>query len=111
MLTAPGRLLSIDLDAGSDGEHALEVRFLDVQSQHLRAIAPAASVRTDFAEVSWLGLANLANTTPVPAFPVGAGGRRVVVAYDAGRPTEINPRDLSHVSPVGSTRDYEAAVG
>lgn len=111
MLTAPGRLLAIDLDAGSDGEHELEVRFLDVQSQHLRAIAPEASVRTDFAEVSWLGLANLANTTPVPTFEIGAGGRRVVLSYDAGRPTEINPRDLSHVSPVGGTRDYEAAVG
>ena len=111
MLTAPGRLLAIDLDAGAAGEHELEMRFVDVQSQHVRALAPAASVRTDFAEISWLGLANLANTTPVPTFAIGSSGRRLVLSYDAGRPTEVNPRDLSHVSPVGDTRDYEAAVG
>jgi hypothetical protein len=111
MLTAPGRLLSIDLDADSGGGHVLATRFLDVQSQHLRAIAPEASVRTDFAEMSWLGIANLANTAPIPTFEIGAGGRRLVLSYDAGRPTEINPRALTHVGPVGGTRDYESAVG
>jgi len=109
MLTAPGRLLSIDLDADSHGGYVLATRFLDVQSQHLRAIAPEASVRTDFAEVSWLGIANLANTAPIPTFEIGAGGRRLVLSYDAGRPTEINPRALAHVGPVGGTHDYESA--
>ncbi|WP_083457140.1 carotenoid oxygenase family protein [Sandaracinus amylolyticus] len=111
MLTAPGRVLAIDLDADGAGEHRLTLRALDVLSQHLRAIAPQATVRTDFAEVSWLGLANLANTTPVPTFEIGSGGRRLVVSYDAGRPTEIDPRALCHVSPIGSARDYETAVG
>ncbi|SEL79864.1 hypothetical protein SAMN05444354_108275 [Stigmatella aurantiaca] len=111
LLTAPGRLLSIDLDASPGGEHVLATRFVDVQSQHLRAIAPAASVRTDFAEVSWLGIANLANTAPIPAFEIGSGGRRLMLSYDAGRPTEINPREFSHVSPVGGTGDYESSVG
>ncbi|MCP3137778.1 carotenoid oxygenase family protein [Pyxidicoccus xibeiensis] len=111
LLTAPGRLLSIDLDAGVDGEHVLATRFLDVQSQHLRALAPAASVRTDFAEVSWLGIANLVNTAPIPTFEIGSGGRRLVVSYDAGRPTEVNPRELSQVGPVGGTQDYESSVG
>jgi hypothetical protein len=111
VLTAPGRLFSIDLDADPDGGHRLATRFLDVQSQHLRAIAPQASVRTDFAEVSWLGIANLANTAPIPTFETGAGGRRLVLSYDAGRPTELDPRALTHVAPVGGTRDYESAVG
>jgi hypothetical protein len=33
MLTAPGRLFSIDLDADSDGGHVLATRFLDVYSR------------------------------------------------------------------------------
>ncbi len=114
MLSAPGRLLSIDLDPAVDGTLRLQTSFLQVQSWHIRQLAPRAVVRTDFAEVSWLGIMNLANTTPLPAFPQplpdGRTGRRVLVTYDAGRPTEIDPRSLAHVTPVGTTAQYVPAV-
>ncbi len=114
MLSAPGRLLSIDLDPAVDGTLHLETRFLQVPSWHIRQLAPRAVVRTDFAEVSWLGVMNLANTTPLPVFPQrhpdGRIGRRVLMTYDAGRPSEIDPRSFSHVAPVGETSHYMPAV-
>jgi hypothetical protein len=45
---------------------------------------------------------------------LGAGGyegRRVLLSYDAGRPVEISPLTLEHLTPVGRSRDYHAAVG
>ncbi len=114
MLTAPGRLLSIDLDPAIDGTLRLQTKFLQVQSWHLRQLAPRAVVRTDFAEVSWLGVMNLANTTPLPVFPQshpdGRTGRRVLMTYDAGRPSEIDPRSLTPITPVGETSQYIPAV-
>ena len=116
MLTAPGRVLTVDLDPDDEGEIALETRYLHVQSWHVRHLAPHATVRTDFAEYSWLGMMNLSNTTPVPVFPVaraegGPAGRRLIVSYDAGTPNEFSPGSLEHVTPVGRAESYLAAVG
>ena len=114
MLSGPGRLLSIDLDPAADGTLRLQTNFLQVPSWHMRQLAPRAVVRTDFAEVSWLGIMNLANTTPLPVFPQphpdGRTGRRVLMAYDAGRPSEIDPRSLEHITPVGEPSQYRSAV-
>lgn len=114
MLSAPGRLLSIDLDPALDGTLRLQTNFLQVQSWHIRQLAPRAVVRTDFAEVSWLGIMNLANTMPLPVFPQphpdGRTGRRMLMTYDAGRPSEIDPRSLAHVTPVGNISQYMPAV-
>lgn len=114
ILSGPGRLLSIDLDPTVDGSVRLQTSFLQVPSWHIRQLAPRAVVRTDFAEVSWLGIMNLANTTPLPTFPQphpdGRIGRRVLMAYDAGRPSEIDPRSLTHITPVGETSQYRSAV-
>ncbi|NUP06778.1 MAG: squalene/phytoene synthase family protein [Polyangiaceae bacterium] len=114
MLTAPGRLLSIDLDPAGDGTVCLQTNFLQVQSWHIRQLAPRAVVRTDFAELGWLGVMNLANTTPLPTFPQtnrdGRTGRRLLMTYDAGRPSEIDPRSFTPVAPVGDTSRYTPAV-
>ncbi len=114
MLSSPGRLLTVDLDPLPDASVRVAAHFLPVQSMHIRGLAPNAVVRSDFAEVSWLGVMNLANTTPVPVFPVegadGRTGRRMVVSYDAGRPTEIDPRGLSEATVVGRSDQYRAAV-
>ncbi len=118
MLTASGRLLTMDLEPLSDrGGTFIRVatRFIENQSWHLRKLAPEAFVRTDFAEFSWFGTSNLTNTAPIPAFSVlgegGYEGRRVLLSYDAGRPVEISPLTLEHLTPVGRSRDYHAAVG
>ncbi len=118
MLTASGRLLTMDLEPLTDrGTTFIRVatRFIENQSWHLRKLAPEAFVRTDFAEFSWFGTSNLTNTAPIPAFPVlgegGYEGRRVLLSYDAGRPVEISPLTLEHLSPVGRSSDYHAAVG
>ena len=114
MLSGPGRLLSIDLDPALDGTLRLQTSFLQVPSWHMRQLAPRAVVRTDFAEVGWFGIMNLANTTPLPVFPEprpdGRTGRRVLMAYDAGRPSEIDPRSLTHITPVGEPSQYMSAV-
>ncbi|MBL9105599.1 MAG: carotenoid oxygenase family protein [Myxococcales bacterium] len=118
MLTASGRLLTMDLEPLTDRNGTfirVATRFIENQSWHLRKLAPEAFVRTDFAEFSWFGTSNLTNTAPVPAFPVlgqgGYEGRRVLLSYDAGRPVEVSPLTLEHLSPVGRSRDYHAAVG
>mgnify|MGYP000665072018 CR=1 FL=1 len=118
MLTASGRLLTMDLEPLTDRNGTfirIGTRFIENQSWHLRKLAPEAFVRTDFAEFSWFGTSNLTNTAPIPAFPVlgqgGYEGRRVLLSYDAGRPVEVSPLTLEHLSPVGRSRDYHAAVG
>jgi len=117
MLTASGRVLTLDLEPLHEGDTTFiraATRFIENQSWHLRKLAPEAFVRTDFAEFSWFGTSNLTNTAPVPAFAVGAGslpGRRLLLSYDAGRPVEVSPRTLDHITPVGRPSDYHAAVG
>jgi hypothetical protein len=118
MLTASGRLLTMDLEPLTDRNGTfirIATRFVENQSWHLRKLAPEAFVRTDFAEFSWFGTSNLTNTAPIPAFPVlgqgGYEGRRVLLSYDAGRPVEVSPLTLEHLSPVGRSADYHAAVG
>lgn len=118
MLTASGRLLTMDLEPLTDRNGTfirIATRFIENQSWHLRKLAPEAFVRTDFAEFSWFGTSNLTNTAPIPAFPVlgqgGYEGRRVLLSYDAGRPVEVSPLTLEHLSPVGRSGDYHAAVG
>lgn len=113
MLAAPGRVLTIDLSptTTTDGPcFALTLQAVRNDAWHLRSLAPEAFVRTDFAEFSWFGLSNLSNTTPIPAFPVGDGGARMLLTYDAGRPVEASPVDLDVISPVGRLRDYHAAA-
>ena len=118
MLTASGRLLTMDLEPLTDRNGTfirVATRFIENQSWHLRKLAPEAFVRTDFAEFSWFGTSNLTNTAPVPAFPVlgqgGYEGRRTLLSYDAGRPVEISPLTLEHITPVGRSKDYYTAVG
>lgn len=118
MLTASGRLLTMDLEPLTDRNGTfirIATRFIENQSWHLRKLAPEAFVRTDFAEFSWFGTSNLTNTAPIPAFPVlgqgGYEGRRMLLSYDAGRPVEVSPLTLEHLSPVGRSGDYHAAVG
>lgn len=118
MLTASGRLLTMDLEPLTDRNGIfirVATRFIENQSWHLRKLAPEAFVRTDFAEFSWFGTSNLTNTAPIPAFPVlgqgGYEGRRVLLSYDAGRPVEISPLTLEHITPVGRSKDYYNAVG
>jgi hypothetical protein len=118
MLTASGRLLTMDLEPLTDRGGTfirIATRHVENQSWHLRKLAPEAFVRTDFAEFSWFGTSNLTNTAPIPAFPVlgqgGYEGRRLLLSYDAGRPVEISPLTLEHLSPVGRSADYHAAVG
>jgi len=107
MLAAPGRVLTMDL---SGPRVTLRTQAVRNDAWHLRQLAPEAFVRTDFAEFSWFGLSNLSNTTPIPTFPSGPAGVRLLLTYDAGRPVEASPVDLACVSPVGRLRDYHAAA-
>lgn len=117
MLTAPSRLLTIDFGPGGPrGEVPVWTTTVQNEAWHLRALAPNAFVRSDFAEFSWFGISNLSNTCAVPAFASSEEGRpkrgvRLLLSYDAGRPIEVNPDTLSYVTPVGRATNYHAAVG
>ncbi|HEU4537712.1 MAG TPA: carotenoid oxygenase family protein, partial [Polyangiaceae bacterium] len=117
MLTAPGRMLTIDFSSGEPGG-VVPVATTTIQNEawHLRALAPNAFVRSDFAEFSWFGISNLSNTCAIPAFAASADGQpkegvRLLISYDAGRPIEVNPQTLEYVTPVGRATNYHAAVG
>ena len=110
MLTAPGRVLTTELDPDARGRIHLTVRAVRNDAWHLRALAPNAFVRSDFAEFSWFGISDLTNTTPVPMFPQPGGGVRMLLSYDAGRPIEVDPRTFDEVSPIGRRHAYHAAV-
>ncbi len=117
MLTAPGRLLTVDF-SGREPGGGVPVATTTVQNEawHLRALAPNAFVRSDFAEFSWFGISNLSNTCAVPAFASSEDGQpkrgvRLLLSYDAGRPIEVNPETLEYVTPVGRATNYHAAVG
>ena len=68
-----------------------------------------ASSDTEFAyknrafvrESSAFGMRNFLNTSPVPTFD-----GRLMVTYDAGRPWEISPDDLSLTTPIGSLDEW-----
>ncbi|HEU4410288.1 MAG TPA: hypothetical protein VFS43_33845, partial [Polyangiaceae bacterium] len=116
MLTAPARLLTIDFGAGGQASVPVATTTIQNEAWHLRALAPNAFVRSDFAEFSWFGISNLSNTCAVPAFASTEEGRpkrgvRLLLSYDAGRPIEVNPESLGYVTPVGRTTNYHAAVG
>lgn len=117
MLTAPARLLTMDFSSGEPG-NVVPVATTTIQNEawHLRALAPNAFVRSDFAEFSWFGISNLSNTCAIPVFATSADGRpqagvRLLLSYDAGRPIEVNPETLEYVTPVGRATNYHAAVG
>ncbi|MCU0684658.1 MAG: carotenoid oxygenase family protein [Polyangiaceae bacterium] len=117
MLTAPARLLTMDFSSGEAG-NVVPVATTTIQNEawHLRALAPNAFVRSDFAEFSWFGISNLSNTCAIPVFAASADGRpqagvRLLLSYDAGRPIEVNPETLEYVTPVGRATNYHAAVG
>jgi hypothetical protein len=113
ILTATGRVLTIDFGSGPEPQAIVPVATTVIQNEswHMRNLVPEAFVRSDFAEFSWFGVSNLSNTSPVPMFPTDEGGVRMLLSYDAGRPVEVRPDTLSYVTPIGRVRDYLAAVG
>lgn len=113
LLSSPGRMLYVDLDPRGAGEPYLRVgvRPIETPSSHLRALFPSSFARAGMVEVGWLGVSDLGNTTPLPVFPDARGGVRLVVAYDAGRPLEIDPRAFSMVGPVGHATNYRSCTG
>lgn len=119
MLSAPGRLLKINLQPlyGKDGTLYLDVATCAIGNAawHLHKLTSKAFVRSHFAEFSWFGTSDLSNTIATPVFPSlsqdNRSGVRLIVSYDAGRPGEINPTNLDYLHPIGRPQDYHTAVG
>lgn len=117
ILTGHGRILVMELDPRRerDGTVSLQLftRPIENETHQLRRLSPEAFLRADFVELSWFGMSNLSNVSPVPAFAGGPGagsGARLFVTYDAGRPAEISPQTLDFMSPVGRSCEYRCSI-
>ncbi len=118
LLSAPGRLLKINFQPlyGKDGIQYFDVGTHTIRNAAwlLRKLTPSAFIRSHFAEFSWFGTSDLSNTTPIPIFPFssdnGKQGVRLLLSYDAGRPSEVSPINLDYLNPIGRHQDYHAAV-
>lgn len=101
---AHGLLEKIHLTPASDGRINVEHRLVETPVQRLRRRLPFLFRRVAFAEVSPFGVSNLANTNVVSL------SDRLFVGYDAGRPIEVDPETLDHITPVGANDEWLQGV-
>lgn len=102
----PGMIERIDLVPDRRGRIAVTHRAIDTPVARLRRRFGFLFAKVQFLELSPFGVSNLANTNVV-----GIDGR-LFVGYDAGRPIEVDPVTLRHVTPVGATDEWlQAAPG
>jgi carotenoid cleavage dioxygenase-like enzyme len=57
-----------------------------------------------------LGFRDFGNTALVPMFDEKTDTARLLVTYDAGRPLEIDPVELSTLTPVGSNAEWQSEL-
>ena len=99
-----GLVCRIDCRPDRQGRIGVRARRVHTPLERLRARWPRLFHRFQFLEVSPLGVTNLANTN------VDTIDGRVFLGYDAGRPVEIDPVTLDHLTPVGSTGEWLQTV-
>lgn len=95
-----GLLCRIDAEPGDDGRIGVRRQRVRTPVNQLRARFPGLFRRALFAEVSPFGVTNLANTNVQPI------DGRLFIGYDAGRPVEVDPETLEHVTPVGANDEW-----
>ncbi len=86
-----------DVDTPVETDPGVEHRCVDTP---VPTSCPWLFERLQFMELSPFGVSNLANTG------VQALGDRLFVGYDAGRPVEIDPESLEHLTPVGANDEW-----
>ena len=99
-----GLLEKIRLVPDGKGRIQVEHRRVETTVQRIRRWLPFLFANVEFAEVSPFGVSNLANTNVLTI------GGRMFLGYDAGRPVEIDPETLRHLTPVGSNREWLQSV-
>ena len=103
-----GALLRLSLSPGTHGaatgRFAWRTNLIDTPSQRLRAARPGLFEATVLGSRSPFGYSNAANTAPLP------WGDRLFATWDAGRPVEVDPLDLSFVAEVGHRDDWAPAI-
>ena len=100
----PGLLCRIDLDPDAYGRIPVRQRLIRTPLMRLRQRLPWLFAKVAFAEVSPFGVTNMANTN------VDVIDDRLFVGYDAGRPVEVDPDTLAHLTPVGSNAEWFQAM-
>lgn len=100
----PGLLCRIDVTPDAQGRIRVRRRRVDTPVSRLRARFPRLFRKVQFAEVSPFGVTNLANTN------VAAIDGRLFLGYDAGRPVEVDPVTLDHLTAVGANDEWLCAV-
>ena len=103
---AHGLIERIRMAPGGDGRIEVTHRRVDTRVNRLRRRLPFLFKTMGFVEVSPFGFTNMANTNLQPL------GDRLFVGFDAGRPLEVDPETLDHLTPVGSNGEWlQAAPG
>jgi len=99
-----GLIEKIHLRPDAGGRVAVEHRRVDTLVNRLRRRLPFLFTKVAFMELSPFGVTNLANTN------LTAIGDRLFVGYDAGRPVEVDPATLRHLTPVGANDEWLQGV-
>lgn len=103
-----GAVIRLSLRPGTHGAaagtFAWRTHLIDTPSQRLRSARPELFEATVLGTRSPFGFSNAANTAPLP------WGDRLFVSWDAGRPVEIDPLDLTFVAEVGHREDWAPAI-
>ncbi|MEJ7585440.1 MAG: carotenoid oxygenase family protein [Acidimicrobiales bacterium] len=83
---------------------AWRAKVLDTPARRLRILRPDVFKAGALGVMSPFGYVNSANTAPLP------WGDRLFATWDAGRPVEVDPVDLSWVADVGHRDDWAPAI-
>lgn len=103
---APGLLTRISLRPDPAGRIDVQARLIDTPVARIRHRLPFLFRSVAFMELSPFGVTNYANTNVEPI------DGRLFVGYDAGRPVEVDPVSLRHITPVGGNDEWlQAAPG
>ncbi|MEZ5238863.1 MAG: carotenoid oxygenase family protein [Microthrixaceae bacterium] len=95
-----GILHRFSMEADPDGRVDAVARRLRTPVIRMAERFPALFRTFEFAQVSPLGVTNMANTN------VQSIDGRLFVGYDAGRPIEVDPVDMEVLTPVGSNGEW-----
>ncbi len=95
-----GLLARIHLAPDRDGCISVEHERVDTPMHRLRRRLPRLFTTVQFLEISPFGFTNMANTGVQPI------GDRLFVGYDGGRPVEVDPETLRHLTPVGGNDEW-----
>lgn len=100
-----GMTYRLSLTPGTHGapadRFAWRTRRIDSPSARLRAARPDVFTATMAGVHSPFGVVNSANTAPLP------WGDRLFMTWDVGRPTEVDPLELTFLGEVGHRREWQ----